>query len=72
MGKNLMTRITIDTDVCHGRPTIRNTRYTADLILDLLSAGMTENEIMEDYPAYKSLFGIYYLNMAFYSPKPIL
>ncbi|MGB0949341.1 MAG: DUF433 domain-containing protein [Marinirhabdus sp.] len=55
MGKNLMTRITIDTDVCHGRPTIRNTRYTADLILDLLSAGMTENEIMEDYPALEPL-----------------
>lgn len=51
MDKQLIHRITIDPDVCHGRPTIRNTRYTVDLILDLLSAGMTEIEIMEDYPA---------------------
>lgn len=34
-----------------GRPTIRNTRYTVELILDLLSAGMSDAEIMEDYPA---------------------
>jgi uncharacterized protein (DUF433 family) len=51
MNKNLINRITIDPDICHGKPTIRSTRYTVDLILDLLSAGMSETEIIDDYPA---------------------
>ena len=48
--KNLLDRITLNPNICHGKPTIRNKRYTVDLILDLLSAGMTEQEILEDYP----------------------
>lgn len=55
MDKNLIKRITLNPDICHGRPTVRNTRYTVDLILDLLSAGMTEIEIIEDYPALEPL-----------------
>jgi uncharacterized protein (DUF433 family) len=51
MNKELMHRITVNSEICHGRPTIRNTRYTVDLILDLLSAGMTSQEILDDYPA---------------------
>jgi uncharacterized protein (DUF433 family) len=47
----LLDRITINPDICHGKPTIRNKRYTVDLILDLLSSGMTHQEILEDYPA---------------------
>lgn len=47
----LLKRITINPDICHGKPTIRNKRYTVDLILDLLSSGMTEKDILEDYPA---------------------
>lgn len=49
--ENLLNRITLNPDICHGKPTIRNKRYTVDLILDLLSAGMTESEILKDYPA---------------------
>ena len=55
MENKLKNRITINTEICHGRPTIRNTRYTVDLILDLLSSGMSENEIIEDYPALEIL-----------------
>ena len=51
MDNQLLNRITINTEICQGRPTIRNTRYTVDLILDLLSAGMSEAEIIDDYPA---------------------
>ena len=51
MDKQLIKRITINPEICNGRPTIRNTRYTIDLILDLLSAGMSEKEIIDDYPA---------------------
>lgn len=51
MERLLKNRITINPEVCRGRPTIRNTRYTVDLILDLLSAGMSEKDILDDYPA---------------------
>ena len=51
MDKQLINRITINPDICQGRPTIRNTRYTVDLILDLLSSGMSEEDIIQDYPA---------------------
>jgi uncharacterized protein (DUF433 family) len=49
--ENLISRITINPEVCHGKPTIRNMRYPVEMILDLLSSGMTFQEILEDYPA---------------------
>ncbi len=51
MNRELFRRITINPEICNGRPTIRNTRYTVDLILDLLTSGMSGTEIIEDYPA---------------------
>lgn len=47
--ENLLDRITLNPDVCHGKPTIRNKRYTVDLILDLLSAGQSFESILEEY-----------------------
>jgi uncharacterized protein (DUF433 family) len=47
----ILNRITINPEICHGKPTIRNMRYPVELILDLLSSGMTTQEILEDYPA---------------------
>jgi uncharacterized protein (DUF433 family) len=47
---SLIERITINPEVCHGKPTIRNLRYPVELIIDLLSSGMTFSDIMEDYP----------------------
>lgn len=51
MQADLLQRITINPDICHGKPTVRNMRYPVSLILDLLSAGMTAEEIIVDYPA---------------------
>jgi uncharacterized protein (DUF433 family) len=42
-------RITIDPDVCHGQPTIRGLRYPVSLILELLSSGMSVDEILAEY-----------------------
>lgn len=42
-------RITIDPDICHGKPTIRGLRYPVEMILGLLSAGMSHEEILADY-----------------------
>ncbi len=33
---NIIERITCNPDICDGRPTVRNTRYTVDLVLDLM------------------------------------
>ena len=46
---NLNERITIDPEICHGKPTIRGLRYPVEVILELLSAGMTTEEILADY-----------------------
>ncbi len=46
---NLTERITIDPDICHGKPTIRGLRYPVEMILELLSSGMTLDEILDDY-----------------------
>ena len=50
MEHELLNRITVNPEICHGKPTIRNKRYTVDLILDLLSAGASHSEILDDYP----------------------
>jgi len=46
---NLRERITISPEICHGKPTIRGLRYSVELILELLSSGMTVEEILADY-----------------------
>jgi uncharacterized protein (DUF433 family) len=45
----LLERITIDPKICHGRPTLRGLRYTVEMVLELLSSGMTAEEILRDY-----------------------
>ena len=42
-------RITINPEICHGKPTIRNSRLMVKTILELLSSGMTHQEILADY-----------------------
>ena len=46
---DLLDRITIDPDICHGKPCIRGLRYPVETILELLSTGMTHKEILADY-----------------------
>jgi uncharacterized protein (DUF433 family) len=45
----LMQRITMDPHICHGKPCIRGLRYPVETLLELLSAGMTIEEILADY-----------------------
>ncbi len=45
----LLERITIDPEICHGKPCVRHMRYPVEFILELLSAGMTNEEILSDY-----------------------
>jgi uncharacterized protein (DUF433 family) len=48
--ENQLSRITIHPEVCHGKPTIRGLRYPVEMVLDLLSAGMSTADILADYP----------------------
>jgi len=45
-----VSRLTINPEICHGKPMIKESRYTVVLILDLLSVGMTSSEIIKDDP----------------------
>lgn len=45
----LLTRITLNPAICHGKPCIRNLRYPVEVFLELLSGGMTFEEVLGDY-----------------------
>jgi uncharacterized protein (DUF433 family) len=45
----LLSRITIDPAVCHGKPCVRGLRYPVETLLELLSSGMTFEQILADY-----------------------
>ena len=49
----LLSRITVDPAVCHGKPCIRGLRYPVETILELLSSGMSNDEILADYDDFE-------------------
>ena len=51
--ENLLNRITLEAGKCGGQPCIRKKRLRVTDILELLSAGATQEEILEDYPFLK-------------------
>ena len=50
MANPLLQRISVDPNVCFGKPCIKGTRIWVSLILDFLANGMTVKEILEEYP----------------------
>ena len=46
----LLERISIDPNICFGKPRIRGTRIWVSLILDWLAAGSTSEELLSNYP----------------------
>ena len=50
MNNPLISRITINEQICHGKPTIRGLRYPVQNMLELLASGMTIEELLNDYP----------------------
>jgi uncharacterized protein (DUF433 family) len=48
---NLLKRIHVDPKICHGQPCIRNTRILVHTVLELLEAGVTPEQIIEDHYA---------------------
>jgi uncharacterized protein (DUF433 family) len=47
---DLLSRISVDPNVCFGKPCIRGTRIWVSLILDILASGATTEEILKEYP----------------------
>lgn len=47
--QELLSRITLSPEICHGKPCLRGMRYPVEFVLELLSSGMTEKEILADY-----------------------
>jgi len=47
---DLLNRITINKDVCKGRPSVRGMRFTVSQMLELIASGMASEEILSDYP----------------------
>ena len=48
--EELLRRISIDPEICSGRPCIRGHRIWVSLILDFLASGMRVEEILDEYP----------------------
>lgn len=50
MAGELPSRITVNPDVCFGKPCIRGTRIWVSLLLDFLANGSTVEDLLEEYP----------------------
>jgi uncharacterized protein (DUF433 family) len=47
--QELLSRITSDPEICHGKPCLRGLRYPVETVLEWLNSGMTHEEILADY-----------------------
>jgi uncharacterized protein (DUF433 family) len=47
--ESILARITSSPDICHGKPCVRGLRYPVETLIELLSSGMTHEEILSDY-----------------------
>jgi uncharacterized protein (DUF433 family) len=45
-----LQRITLDPDICHGKPCVRHMRWPVEVVLDLIASGMSVDEILADHP----------------------
>lgn len=47
--EDLLSRITINPEVAHGKPSIRNTRYTVESMLEYLAGGDSVEDILSEF-----------------------
>jgi uncharacterized protein (DUF433 family) len=50
MSVSLLDRITINPEIAHGKPTIRNMRYTVEGLLEYLAGGDTIEDLLKEFP----------------------
>ena len=46
----MLERITVNLDICNGKPVIRGTRITVQTVLEFLAAGDSVEDVLEEYP----------------------
>lgn len=47
---NLLSRITVDPEICHGKPCIRGLRYPVENILEYLAGGDSVEQVLDEFP----------------------
>jgi uncharacterized protein (DUF433 family) len=47
---SVLSRITIDPDICHGKPAIRHLRYPVESMLEYIAAGDTFEDLLAEFP----------------------
>ena len=50
MSVSLLNRITINPEIAHGKPTIRNKRYTVEGMLEYLAGGDSTEDLLKEFP----------------------
>jgi len=50
MNNQLLSRITMDPEICHGKPVVRGLRYPVESLLELMASGMSTDDLLTDYP----------------------
>jgi uncharacterized protein (DUF433 family) len=53
--EELLERISVNPDICFGKPCIKGHRIWVSLVLDLLAAGWSIQEILENYPGLEEV-----------------
>ena len=48
--ENLLSRITVDPDICHGKPCVRGLRYPVETILEYLAGGDSVEDLLAEFP----------------------
>ena len=48
--ENLLSRITVDPEVCHGKPCVRGLRYPVETILEYLAGGDSIEDLLAEFP----------------------
>jgi uncharacterized protein (DUF433 family) len=47
---NLLSRITVDPEICHGKPCVRGLRYPVETILEYLAGGDSVEDLLREFP----------------------
>jgi len=48
--ENLLSRITVDPEICHGKPCVRGLRYPVEIILEYLAGGDSVEDLLAEFP----------------------
>ncbi len=50
LNEDLLSRITVDPEICHGKPCVRRLRYPVETLLEYLAGGDSIEDLLEEFP----------------------